>query len=82
MLSHPSTFRIAIWPEASSTKKSVAAVPAQGDTVCVLILRLNSSCRRSIAFVTSMKISGGNAQLRSMRTRRMVRPSGTEAPGA
>src|ERR1700730_1420401 len=29
----------------------MAAVSAQGSTVCVLILRLNSSWRRSIAFV-------------------------------
>ena len=29
----------------------MAAVSAQGSTVCVLIRRLNSSCRRSMAFV-------------------------------
>ena len=29
----------------------MAAVSADGSTVCVLILRLNSSCNRSIAFV-------------------------------
>ncbi len=29
----------------------MAAVSAEGSTVCVLILRLNSSCNRSIAFV-------------------------------
>jgi hypothetical protein len=39
-----------IWPEASSAQNSMAAVSAQGSTVWVLILRLNSSCRRSIAF--------------------------------
>ncbi len=39
-----------ICPEASSAQNSMAAVSAQGSTVCVLILRLNSSCRRSIAF--------------------------------
>src|SRR6516165_6282695 len=47
----PSTFRILIWPEASSAQNSIAAVSADGSTVCVLILRLNSSCSRSIAFV-------------------------------
>ena len=40
----------------------MAAVSALGRTVCVLIRRLNSSCRRSMAFVTGMrgewKISG------------------------
>jgi hypothetical protein len=40
-----------IWPEASSAQNSMAAVSADGSTVCVLILRLNSSCSRSIAFV-------------------------------
>jgi hypothetical protein len=39
-----------IWAEASSAQNSMAAVSAQGSTVWVLILRLNSSCRRSIAF--------------------------------
>src|SRR6266566_2978254 len=48
---HPSTLRMLIWPEASSAQNSMAAVSADGSTVCVLILRLNSSCNRSIAFV-------------------------------
>src|ERR1019366_9146841 len=48
---HPSTLRMLIWPEASSAQNSIAAVSAEGSTVCVLILRLNSSCNRSIAFV-------------------------------
>src|ERR1017187_3566675 len=48
---HPSTFRMLIWPEASSAQNNIAAVSAEGSTVCVLILRLNSSCSRSIAFV-------------------------------
>src|SRR6516165_9020250 len=47
----PSTLRMLIWPEASSAQNSMAAVSADGSTVWVLILRLNSSCRRSIAFV-------------------------------
>ena len=34
----------------------MAAVSADGSTVWVLILRLNSSCSRSIAFVTGMRI--------------------------
>src|SRR3989442_13108355 len=40
-----------ICPEASSAQNNIAAVSADGSTVCVLIRRLNSSCRRSIAFV-------------------------------
>src|ERR1700751_3776670 len=47
----PSTLRILIWPEASNAQNSIAAVSADGSTVCVLILRLNSSCSRSIALV-------------------------------
>src|SRR3954469_10487937 len=47
----PSTFLIVIWPEASSAQNSMAAVSAEGRTVWVLIRRLNSSCKRSIAFV-------------------------------
>ena len=47
---HPSTLRMTIWPEASSAQNSMAAVSAQGGTVWVLMRRLNSSCRRSIAF--------------------------------
>src|SRR3954470_11988905 len=47
----PSTFRMVIWPEASSAQNSMAAVSAEGRTVWVLIRRLNSSCKRSIAFV-------------------------------
>ena len=31
-----------IWPEASNAQNSMAAVSAEGSTVCVLILRLNS----------------------------------------
>src|SRR6185503_9513626 len=40
-----------ISPEASSAQNNMAAVSADGSTVCVLILRLNSSCNRSIALV-------------------------------
>src|SRR6266487_3848730 len=47
----PSTFRMLIWPEASNAQNSIAAVSADGSTVYVLIRRLNSSCRRSIALV-------------------------------
>jgi hypothetical protein len=47
----PSTFRMLICPEASSAQNNIAAVSADGSTVWVLIRRLNSSCRRSIAFV-------------------------------
>ena len=47
----PSILRMLIWPEASSAQNNIAAVSADGSTVCVLILRLNSSCSRSIALV-------------------------------
>jgi hypothetical protein len=40
-----------ICPEASSAKNSMAAVSVDDSTVCVLILRLNSSCIRSIALI-------------------------------
>ena len=46
----PSILRITIWPDASKAQNSIAAVSADGSTVCVLIRRLNSSCRRSMAF--------------------------------
>ena len=42
--------RIVIWPEASKAQNDMAAASAKGSTVWVLICRLNSSCRRSIAF--------------------------------
>jgi len=48
---HPSTLRMVIWPDAISAQNSMAAVSAEGSTVCVLMRRLNSSCRRSMAFV-------------------------------
>src|SRR5580658_1913067 len=47
----PSTLRMLICPEASNAQNNMAAVSADGSTVCVLILRLNSSCSRSIALV-------------------------------
>ena len=47
----PSTLRIVIWPEASNAQNSIAAVSAEGNTVWVLIRRLNSSCNRSMALV-------------------------------
>src|ERR1700684_467397 len=40
-----------IWPEASNAQNSMAAGSADGSTICVLILRLNSSRNRSIAWV-------------------------------
>lgn len=45
----PSTLRMLLWPEASRAQNKMAAVSADGSAVCVLILRLNSSCSRSIA---------------------------------
>src|SRR2546423_13755862 len=47
----PSTLRMLIWSYASNAQNSMAAVSADGSTVCVLILRLYSSGSRSIAFV-------------------------------
>jgi hypothetical protein len=37
--------------DASKAQNSMAAVSAEGSTVCVLIRRLNSSCSRSMALV-------------------------------
>jgi len=37
----PSTFRMVIRPEASSAQNNMAAVSADGSTVCVLTRRLN-----------------------------------------
>ncbi len=34
---HPFTLRMVIWPEASRAQNSMAAVSAEGSTVCVLI---------------------------------------------
>jgi hypothetical protein len=45
-LCQPSTLRMLIWPEASSAQNNMAAVSADGSTVCVLILRLNSASLR------------------------------------
>jgi hypothetical protein len=42
----PSTLRILVWPDASSAQNNMAAVSADGSTVCVLILRLNSNSER------------------------------------
>ena len=53
----PSTLRMLIWPDASNAQNNIAAVSADGSTVWVLIRRLNSSCSRSIAFVTGMRIT-------------------------
>ena len=51
-----------IWPEASSAQNNIAAVSADGSAVCVLILRLNSWCSRSIALVVRARapVIGGN----------------------
>jgi hypothetical protein len=53
-----------IWPEASKAQNNMAAVSADGNTVCVLIRRLNSSCSRSMAFVTGIRFLGANVPLR------------------
>jgi hypothetical protein len=36
----PSTLRMLIWPQASNAQNSMAAVSADGSTVCVLILAI------------------------------------------
>src|SRR5580658_8016682 len=56
---HPSTLRMLIWPEASRAQNNMAAVSADGSTVCVLIRRLNSSCSRSIGSVLDDLIGRG-----------------------
>src|SRR5947209_3842073 len=53
----PSTLRMVICPDAKRAQNNIAAVSADGSTVCVLMRRLNSSWRRSIAFVTGMRIT-------------------------
>jgi hypothetical protein len=45
-------------------------------------VRLISPMRRSSGLVTGMRMAGADVRLGSKRSRRMVRPSGTEAPGA
>ncbi|SDJ39112.1 VCBS repeat-containing protein [Salipiger marinus] len=50
-VSHPSTFRIWICPEANSAQRSIGTVSAHGSTVWVLMRRRNSSFSRSMAFV-------------------------------
>jgi hypothetical protein len=47
----PSTLRMLIWLEASTGQKSMAAVSADGGTVCGSIRRLNSSYSRLTALV-------------------------------
>jgi hypothetical protein len=47
----PSTLRMLTWLEASNGQNNMAAVSADGSTVCVLILHLNSSLSRSTALV-------------------------------
>ena len=50
-VSHPSTLRMAIWPEARSAQNSMGTVSAQGRTAWVLMRPRNSSFRRLIALV-------------------------------
>ena len=54
----PSTLRMLIWPEASSAQNSMAAVSADGSTVCGLILRLNSSCSRLGGRLQGIRLRG------------------------
>ena len=65
-LCQPSTWRMLISPEASSAQNNIAAVSADGS---VLILRLNSSCSRSIAFVVRTLrhwLCGGRVKVKSL----------------
>jgi hypothetical protein len=52
-----------ICPEAIKAQNSIEAVLESGSTVWVLMRRLNSSCRRSIAFVVRalLQQDGGRA---------------------
>ena len=64
----PSTFRMLIWPEASRAQNNMAAVSADGSTVCVLIRRLNSSWRRSMAFeVLALRHCDGGKRVKANR---------------
>src|SRR5471032_3023120 len=65
----PSTLRMLICPEASSAQNNIAAVSADGRTVCVLIRRLNSSCKRSIAFVVRKLFASSSQALVKVRVR-------------
>jgi hypothetical protein len=51
MVCYPAAWRRVIWPEASSGQNSIAAVSREGGTVCVVMRRLHSSWRRSMAFL-------------------------------
>lgn len=53
-----------------------------GNGPLALTARLSFEFNASIEFVTGMKILGADIRLRFPGSRRMVRPSGTEAPGA
>ncbi len=57
------------WPEASSAQNNMAAVSAQGSTVCVLIRRFNCSCSRSIAFevlIDFRRLCGNHVKVNSL----------------
>jgi hypothetical protein len=69
----PSTFLVRIWPDASSAQNSIAAVSAQGSTVCVLMRRLNSSCRRSIALRAAAFFDSSAETSRQIRFLRELR---------
>src|SRR4026208_1566813 len=79
----PSTFRIVLCPEASSDQNNIAAVSADGSTVWVLIRRLNSSCRRSIAFVVLALRHwlGGRRVEGERRSPGSLRPAAAEGGG-
>ena len=61
---------------------SFVAASSLGKWPRILTARLSFAFRASMAFVTGMRMAGADVRLGSKRSRRMVRPSGTEAPGA
>src|SRR3982751_2609072 len=70
-----------IWPEASRAQNSMAAVSAEGSTVWVLMRCLNSSCRRSIAFVVRASSAKATTAGRSSAVRRAGRALEDHEPG-
>jgi transposase len=52
----PPILHMVIWLEASNAQNNIAAVSVDGSTVCVMIRRLNSSCRRSIAVGLNLRV--------------------------
>ena len=62
-LCHPFALRLVIWPDANSARNSMAAVLADGSTVCLLTRRLTSLCRRLMALVVRADLHWEHAKL-------------------